>query len=161
MLHEIFAYCPETGDLIWRVDRVTGFGGTISKAGDVAGCKDGRGYVVVKTGGKRYYAHRVAWLLHYGEEAPQHIDHINGDKSDNRLCNLRAATPSQNRCNVRSAAKPASGFKGVVRHYNRFASYIRVQGEKKYLGVFDTPEQAHAAYAAAAEKYHGEFACVS
>lgn len=160
-MNDLLSYCPETGELRWRVDRLSGFGGVIAKAGDVAGCKDGRGYVVLKTGGKRHYAHRLAWSIYYGEDAPQTIDHINGDKSDNRLCNLRAATPSQNRCNVSSTIKAASGFRGVVRHHNRFAAYIRVQRKKTYLGAFDTPEQAHAAYAAAAEKYHGEFACVS
>jgi len=83
-------------------------------------------------------------------------DHANGDSLDNRRPNLREATPSQNACN---RVKPnPTGYKGVRPHGRRFVASIKTAGKRKHLGVFDTPEDASAAYRAAAHRFHGEFA---
>ena len=86
------------------------------------------------------------------------VDHINGDRLDNRRCNLRLATHAENCRNRKNHSNNTSGFKGVHRQKNRWRALIRVDGKSKFLGSFLTPEDAHAAYCAAARKYFGEFA---
>lgn len=85
------------------------------------------------------------------------VDHINGDTLDNRRCNLRLATPAQNGRNRGKYPNNTSGFKGAFYHYGRWQAGIRVDGKLMYLGTYNTPEEAHAAYCEAAKKYHGEF----
>ena len=87
------------------------------------------------------------------------VDHINNDTLDNRRCNLRLATKSENMMNRRKLTPNASGFKGVYKmSENKWYSKIKANGQEFNLGTFDSPEAAHEAYCAAALKYHGEFA---
>lgn len=86
------------------------------------------------------------------------VDHINGDGLDNRRENLRLATPSQNMQNVGKRSHNTSGYKGVSSCGSRWRATIRVNGKQKHLGVFATPELAHAAYCESADKLHGDFA---
>ena len=92
-----------------------------------------------------------------------HGDHVNGDTLDNRRTNLRVATPSQNQYNRGISRNNNSGFKGVCyapRGGKPWRADIGFQGTRKFLGQFHTAEEAHAAYAKAAEALHGEFARV-
>ena len=91
---------------------------------------------------------------------PEIIDHINGIKNDNRICNLRAADDSKNAMNRRIRSDNTTGFKGVMFHKKnkKFVSQIQTNGEQKHLGYYATAEQAHQAYVAAAKELHGEFA---
>ncbi len=85
-------------------------------------------------------------------------DHINGNRLDNRRCNLRTVTASQNRMNRTITAVSTTGFKGVTRKGSRFIARVGSKDSGKiYLGCFKTPEEAHAAYLSAAKKLHGEF----
>ena len=120
----------------------------------VAGCKS-RGYIVVRVDLVLHQAHRLAWLYVHGSWPVDQIDHINCDPSDNRICNLREATPAQNQANTRSYAK--SGFKGVRKNFSKWNAYIGGR-TFKHLGSFDTPEEANAAYLTAARARSGEFA---
>lgn len=88
-------------------------------------------------------------------------DHINQNKLDNRRCNLRTATRSQNLCNKGKQSNNTSGFKGVcwVKRDKKWLAQIRINGKRKHLGYFDSKKQAARAYSKAAKKYHGEFAC--
>lgn len=88
------------------------------------------------------------------------VDHINGNGLDNRRCNLRLATPQQNAKNGRRRGDNQAGFKGVSRATNgqRWVAQIRKDGRTRYLGSFETPEEASACYQAAALEVHGEFA---
>lgn len=116
-------------------------------------------YRKIGIGGKQHFAHRLVWLYVYGHFPSLEIDHINGDGLDNRLCNLRLATPAQNRTNSVAQKSSKTGLRGV--HYHPGAKRYRAQickNNKTYhIGYFDTPEEAHAAYLKAARALHGEF----
>lgn len=110
--------------------------------------------------GRQFVAHRLIWLMAYGKEPTFSIDHINGKRDDNRLCNLREATDSQNCANRSLSVVNRSGFKGVSwKTLNKkWVAQIQARGKKRHLGLFDTKEEAHAAYVQAATTLHGEFA---
>ena len=87
------------------------------------------------------------------------VDHINGNRRDNRRCNIRICTRAQNMCNREKLSNNTSGYKGVsLKDGSRWCAQIKINGRKKHIGCFDTPEQAHAAYCRAALEAHGEFA---
>lgn len=94
-----------------------------------------------------------------GNPEGMQVDHIDCNGLNNRRNNLRVATPSQNQYNKRRAANNSSGAKGVYWHKGdgRWHAQIRANNVKYHLGVFDTPEKAHAAYVAASLSLHGEF----
>lgn len=153
-LRELLAYDPQTGILTWRVSR-----GSNAKKGTSAGYCRADGYLRVRVDGQDYLVHRLAYFHHTGELPPL-IDHANAVSSDNRFCNLRPATPSQNQAN-RRATKPlrSSAFKGVTRAGpNRFVAKIVIRGKTKHLGSFRDELAACAAYEIAAVEAFGEFA---
>ena len=159
MLRELLDYNPETGELRWRQmmsNRV--------QSGSLAGSTYANGYRTVAVHGRRCKVHRVAWLLAYGEDPGElQIDHANGDKLDNRLCNLRIADSCQNNCNVGLRQGSNTGYKGVtwVRANRNWRASIKARGTYYHLGCFSTAEEAHDAYVAAANRLHGEFARVA
>jgi hypothetical protein len=108
--------------------------------------------------GKRICVHLHRFIM----DAPDglEVDHIDGDGLNNRRCNLRLATRSQNMRNQRLNSRNTSGFKGVSwdKRDKKWLAYIKVYRKKIHLGSFDTPEDAHAAYCDAAARLHGEFA---
>jgi hypothetical protein len=103
-------------------------------------------------------AHRVIWKMITGEEPPRIIDHSDRDKGNNRWSNLRAATPAQNGAN-RERALPPSGFYGVHKHKNKNKWVAQAGGKgTRYIGIFDSPEEANAAREKAMREIYGEFA---
>lgn len=157
-VREAFDYDVESGELIWRVrPAVNAYATRFNNqyAGTKAGSISKKGYVYILLLGRRYLAHRIVWLHQNGSMPTLHIDHINGNKSDNRIENLREATQAQNNCNTSKRNKYG---KGVNRVWNKYAGQIWHEGKHFYLGLFKTPEEAHAAYCAAATRLHGEFA---
>lgn len=153
-VREALHYDPETGFFTWLVDRGR------ARAGARAVSVYSKGYPGIGLDGERHAAHRVAWLYVTGSWPERQIDHIDGAKNNNAWRNLRSATHAQNKQNVGKPSTNTTGFKGVCRSQNRkrFYAYIRSNGAHLYLGAFDTPEEAHAAYCTAAERLHGEFA---
>jgi hypothetical protein len=150
-LKELLHYNPETGIFTNLTQR-----GKSIKIGGVAGCKD-KGYVRIEIDYKTYQAHRLAWLYAYGEFPEKFIDHMNEIRDDNRIINLRLATRQENYHNISTPNKNnASGFRGVCWHkFSRtWRSQIRVNGKDKYLGDFDTAEQASESYLAAKRELH-------
>ena len=146
-ISELFYYQPETG-VFWsrKWDRRAGYAGV-------------KGYRQITIDGFRYMEHRLAWFLVHGTWPLEQIDHINQDKGDNRIANLRAATQSQNRANSKVPVTSISGIKGVGKtRYSTWKARIRVEGKLIDLGSFKTVEEASAAYWTAAQKSFGEFA---
>jgi HNH endonuclease len=150
-LRELLDYDPNTGRFIWRSDQKRK-----PKPGAVAGCDDGSGYVRISIDGSLYRAHRLAWLFTYGQWPKNDIDHIDCNRSNNAITNLRDATRSINLQNQRRARSDnkSSGLLGVYKDAGRWKSKIRVGEDVVLLGRFDTSEEAHKAYVQAKRKLH-------
>lgn len=149
------------GRLFWLVDRKVGRGaGRVHvRAGDEAGCMAKTGYRVFRLDGRLYLTHRVIWAITHGRW-PAEVDHINRCRADNRPENLREATSSQNKANRGATVRNTSGHKGVSWNpkLGKWAAHIGVNGQNRYLGLFESVALAGAAYRAAAEQAFGEFA---
>lgn len=131
-------------------------------AGKEAGCLTKAGYVCIKAYGKVHKAHRVAYEMHYGPIATGlYVDHVNGVKSDNRARNLRAADACQSNRNRGIQKSNKSGYKGVIFWRGRWRANITVNHKIIWLGLFDTAEEAYAAYCAASAELHGEFSRIN
>jgi len=144
---EFFDYDPTTGILTWRISK-----GTI-KAGSAVTSINCKGYMNVKVGHKTHQAHRIAWMVHYGETPQSEIDHINRVKTDNRIENLRCVSHSENMFNTHLRPDNKSGHKGVYKMKNKWGAQIRVQGKAINLGIFDDIESAVIARKQGEEKY--------
>jgi hypothetical protein len=118
------------------------------------------GYVEIGVDGRRYQAHRLAFLMMTGAWPEDCLDHINGARADNRWSNIRQASACENARNSCRPVNNRSGFKGVSwkARNRKWVAQIAVQNRKIHIGLFDTAEAAHAAYVTAARRYHGEFA---
>lgn len=174
-LRKMLRYNPETGELFWLARTPDMFDVTpgrtpehscanwnAARAGKPALTADcGAGYRQGNINGRRIRAHTAAWALATGAYPQGVIDHINGDRADNRLCNLREVTQAQNVLNCRVRKHNKLGLKGVKKWGTGFAAQIRKDGVKYHLGRFDTPEEAQAAYARASAELHGEFGRVA
>ena len=137
-----FSYNSTTGLLTRKIKTV---GNSI---GDTAGHINAEGYVVVKYHSKAFKAHRLAWLLTYKQWPKGVIDHIDGNKSNNAILNLRDVSNSTNSLNTSLVSKNKSGYKGVTFHHNKWRSRIMVDGVSIIIGSFNTPEEASSAYEA-------------
>lgn len=153
-VREMFSYDPADGVLRWRLDR-----SPKARAGAPVGCIHRSGYLVTLIRRKNYQVHRLIWAFVYGCWPPEHVDHVNGVRSDNRLQNIRACSPSENGRNKGRQVNNTTGFKGVsfCSREGRYQTTCRVNGRKKWIGYFDTPEEASIAYEAFAKRHHGEF----
>ena len=153
-VNELLSYDPETGEFRWKVGRPG------ASKGSLAGGLRPDGYRKIRVDRRQVLAHRLAFMIAHGRDPVGEIDHVNRVKSDNRLANLREATKSQNGANKQTSRRAPHGLKGISRAKpeNRWRACIRKDGKFFHLGVFDTPEAAHAAYVDAARRLHGEFA---
>jgi hypothetical protein len=150
-LREVLSYDQETGiftRLVSATNRVN--------VGDVAGYVHQSGYRLIRVDSGRYLAHRLAWLYVYGAFPADGMDHINGDRADNRICNLREATDAENNQNKISERSGTSKYLGVSwsKRDNKWRATIHVNRKQHYLGQFATEEEACAAYCAAKSELH-------
>ncbi len=148
-IKEVMHYDPETGEFSWLKSS-----GTMKK-GSRAGADHHEGYRKIKLNRITYQAHRLAWLYVHGCWPREHVDHINGDKGDNRICNLREATMAQNKQNShRPNSNNKIGLLGVSKSGERFHAKITKFAKCIHIGSFDTAEQAHEAYLSAKRQMH-------
>jgi len=144
-------YDQETGLFCW----INVYGN--KKAGWFAGAPTTNGYTQIRVRDVTQYAHRLAWLYMYGE-FPKYIDHINRDKKDNRICNLRLASKSDNTCNSKVRADNSTGQRGVYfwATRNKWQAYVSKDG-RRLRGLFDSFEEAAAWRESKVQELHGEF----
>ena len=161
-IKSVLDYNPDTGVFVWKINaswRV--------RAGDIAGAINSEGYVTISYKRKAAKGHRLAWLYMHGD-CPAMLDHVNGDRADNRITNLRPATASQNMWNKKLNPISRSGYKGVSERVGpkwngkakRIIATISINGKRKHLGLFPSAEDARQAYIKAAGLHFGEFARV-
>ena len=152
-LRENLGYDPLTGIFSWKKP---GFGRTVGKPIGKKG-REGKNYLMMRVDGELFYAHRLAWFYVHGEWPTNIVDHIDGNKTNNAISNLREATYAQN-----AARRPTTRLhgpsRGVVPHQGGFVARIHHGGKRHYLGYFKDAEEARAAYEAKAREIHGEFA---
>jgi hypothetical protein len=151
-LREVLNYDSDTGAFTWKQSK----GNQFTKAGMRAGSVHHDGYRVARVDGKGYLEHRLAWLYINGAWPPGDLDHINRDRADSRIANLRESCDLLNGQNKSVASNNKSGARGVhwCKTYNKWRAVIRVNWKLKHIGRFNTVEEARAAYLEAAAIHH-------
>jgi hypothetical protein len=152
-VREVIDYDPETGVFtrLWKSGKRTKVGEPLASGW----------YPRIAIDGEEIFAHRLAWFWVHGVWPPHEVDHIDGNAGNNRLSNLRLATASQNRRNMRETGRGVAGLKGVAWHAQRncYVARIKYDGISTHLGCFGLcAPAAHFAYVVAAEEAFGEFA---
>ncbi len=150
-LREVFAYDPETGIFT----RLVKTGGR-SRLG-YAGTKHHAGGLTIRIDNYQYEAHRLAWLYVHGRWPALFLDHVDGNRANNRISNLREATTSQNMQNLKRARSDnVSGFLGVAWNCaaRKWVASIRTNGKLTHLGCFDEAAKAHEVYVKAKRQLH-------
>lgn len=151
-IKQLFSYSD--GNLYWKVAK-----GSRAKVGDKAGTLNNTGYIRIIINGKAYQAHRIIFLIHHNY-LPEFIDHIDGNKVNNCVENLREATLLQNNCNQKLLKANTSGYKNVSWHkqLKKWQVTIKVNTKQRHMGIFDDLELAELVAIEARDKYHKEFA---
>ena len=150
-LRELFAY--KNGKLFWNKS------GNGRKVGDEAGMITEKGYRRIRVDGNLHMAHRLVWAYHF-DDAPEYIDHIDGNKLNNSIDNLRSATKIQNVYNIPLRKNNKSGVKGVywAAREQKWAAELSINKQIRRIGYFDDLEFAELVAIEARNKYHGAFA---
>lgn len=167
LLRQLLRYEPETGKLYWKMrpremfvrDMSWRTWNTKNAGKEAFTAISAQGYRAGAVNGRMFAAHRVIFAMHYGFWPTECVDHIDRDKSNNRIANLRAASYSENSRNRGKQANNTSGRKGVFwdKKLRRWLASIKHHQKQRNLGYYDDKESAYLAYKSAAEKLHGEF----
>lgn len=133
LLRQLFDYNPDTGLFTRTVTKNSN-----AKIGDIAGSVTDGGYITISIGGEVFRAHRLAWLYMYGEFPKNEIDHINHNRADNRICNLRDVTRKENGKNRALSKNNKSGVCGVswYKAGNKWQAGIKIDHRRIHLGHF-------------------------
>lgn len=158
-LRFVLDYSPETGIFTWR-KREGNKRWNTKYAGKRAGNYNRTlGYKTIRLNNSTNYEHRLVWVYVSGKYPKMKLDHINGDKTDNRIQNLREVNDIQNSINRKTHSNNTSGHKGIKydKRRNHWVANIGMCGKMRYLGSFPSKEQAVSAYICAAENIHGDY----
>ena len=149
-LRELLHYEPETGIFTWKVRAANNV-----KVGDVAGSQNGWGYLQIRVLSRAYKAHRLAWLYMHSNWPKDQLDHINRNKADNRVANLRDVSHKQNMQNKSKSSNNTSGHPGVSwnKQNSKWRAYIAHNRKQIHLGYFSILEDAISARKAAEKLY--------
>lgn len=147
-LKQLLDYDELTGVFRWKVARGN------KTIGSIAGYVTWHGYVEIKINRKTYWAHRLVWLFVHGSFPKDQIDHIDCDRKNNSLSNLREATVAQNSHNKRDSKRNKTGFRGVSKSGSKYVATISINGTHRHIGTFDKPEIAYEAYVKAKRINH-------
>jgi hypothetical protein len=149
-------YDPETGIFLWKNPNKFG----PRRTGQIAGCIQSTGYRRIMIDYVRYFEQYLAWVFVYGTHPVNEIDHINKNPGDNRIRNLREATRSQNEQNKGKPITNTSGIRGVVWCASRekWQAQLMLDKKMKFLGRYNTKEEAVIARKSAEKEFYGEFA---
>lgn len=153
LIKALFDYQPD-GTLVRKVTT-----NARAKAGTVSGTANKAGYLRTTVAGRSYYNHHLVWLLFHGS-LPKLLDHINGDRADNRIENLRECTQAENMRNCRNKKNNSTGVKGVTWRptKGKFRARLTVNNQEICVGHYATLEEAAHALQEARLTHHGEFA---
>ena len=153
LLHEVFTYSD--GKLFWKVNS----GNRKNLINKEAGCFNKDGYVVICLKQKSYMAHKLIYAMFYGVTDVM-IDHIDGNRCNNRIENLRQATYSQNLFNTKIYKNNKIGVKGIsyVPKISKYVARCQTNGRSKYLGAFDSLNEAQEILKKYRLQSHGEYA---
>ena len=154
-LKDVLDYSPESGLLFWRKRLSI----RINK-GDVAGCRGLRGYIILKVDGVGLFAHRAAWAIYYGSWPNGIIDHIDRDRTNNKICNLRISNAADNAHNCSIRKNNTSGVHGVSfdKRSGKWLAKICINRKQIFLGHFERIEDARIARVNAELKIHPAYA---
>ena len=151
-LRQLLSYDPETGKLFWKSRNRENFATergwkiwlSICQGREAFTSKNSNGYLIARVCGVSLRAHRVAWAINFGEWPPEDIDHINGNRIDNRIANLRAVTRAENCRNRALSYRNQSGIYGVSfdQKLNKWIVRIYIDGQQKNIGYFVHKEDA-------------------
>ncbi|MCT8534482.1 HNH endonuclease [Glaesserella parasuis] len=155
-LRKILDYDPDSGIFHWKTRGNKRIDTRL--AGKVAGVTGRDGYKVIRIDGIGYYAHRLAWWHFFQQEIVGEIDHINGQRDDNRISNLRIVSRLHN-AQMRHRVHSSSGYMGVTWHKRdkKYQASIKSKGKNIHLGYFKSAEEASNAYQVAKQKIDEEF----
>lgn len=145
------AYDPATGLFRWKhptANRV--------RKGDIAGSVTANGYVALSLLGYKMLAHRAAWAVVHGYWPACEVDHINRNRADNRIANLRLVSRSQNAMNAPARPSSQTGILGVGKKGRRYLARVCVNSKSAIIGRFDTPQEAQQCYQAAVNRIMAE-----
>ena len=153
-LKAVLNYDQDTGIFTWKVSPARQV-----FSGDIAGTKRKDEYIQIKVDNELILSHRLAWIYMYGY-LPKYIDHINGQRDDNRITNIREVSNQQNSLNSKISKNNTSGIKGVYwdKNRNKWAVRLFVNGKCKFFKRFDDMDLAKLVIEEVRNKYHGKYA---
>lgn len=153
-LKKVLHYNPETGIWTWIVDY-----SSRAKKGESPGWKNDAGYICFSVKGKKYRSHQLAFLYMEGALPKGQIDHINRIRDDNRWCNLRPATQTEQNANCKVRKNNTSGYRGIYWREDRgyYVAQIVLGGQHTYIGSFPLLKDAVEAYNAKSLELFGDF----
>ena len=137
-LKEYLIYDPDNGKFFWKKESLN----KARKVGEEAGSYAGNGYSIICVENKRFSGHRLAWYFYYGEWPDFHIDHMDGDKQNNKINNLRKSNPSVNMKNRGLNKNNTTGYSGIQKSRNKWRVRVRIDGKLLNFGTYDNIEDA-------------------
>ena len=141
-IEKLLGYCPDCGNVFWKIGR----GNQYTYPGKTAGSLHSSGYQIIESSKMNFFTHRVAWRLYTGKWPTDRIDHIDGNRLNNKIVNLREVTDRENNLNTHKHRSGKLVGANWDKSENKYISAININGKQTYIGRFKTAKEANAAY---------------